>query len=317
MKKLLTIVFAAVLSGLIIVPRPVKAQDVKPDKKKKTISIKTVREENGKQIVTDTTFTFSGDMDELDLGKSGISNDSANMDVEVQVVVSSEGENTSTKRVVVMNAKDVKVGEGGKNTKVFKWTDKDGNEMAFNIDVDKDDLVSDLNRIEAELVASGKELEDEYLMLYGKLSSLDSLKNLADFEGMEKLAKLNDLDLVISSSGAMPPHHPDFMLFFDDNTVSDVELRDAGIKSKPDRLEIENMNLDIDNGVVDLEFSVKQEINPKVVVYNVYGDKVFSGKPSLMNGNYQLKMDLSKKQHGTYYLMIVSGKSSFTSRMKL
>ncbi len=328
MKKLLTIVFTAVLGGLIVFPRPIKAQELKQDKKEKTVSIKTVRQVNGKKTVFDTTYTFSGDMDILGLEKFGIFKDSADMDVEVQIIVDTDGDKTSTKRVVVVNAKGIKVDEDGKNafffdsgddvkSEVFNWVVRDGNEMAFNIDVDKDELVSDLSRIEEELEASGKGLEDEYLMLFGKLSSLDSIENLAGLEGVEKLGKLNDLDLVISSSRVMPPHRPDLMLFFDDNTVSDVELRDAGIKSKPDRLEIENMNLDIDDGVVDLSFGLKEDANSKIAVYNIYGDKIFSGKPSMMNGDYKIKMDLSKKQHGTYYLMIVSGKSSCASRLKL
>jgi hypothetical protein len=329
MKKLLTIAFITLLGGLIVVPRPIQAQEVKPDKKEKTIRIKTIKEENGKKIVNDTSFTFTGDMDELDLEKFGIVNDGKDMDVDVQIVVDSDGDKKTTKKIVVANAGEIKIDEDGKNAfffesgdgknaRVFKWTDEDGNKMAFNIDIDNDDLVNDLRRIELELEASGEELDSEYLMLFDKLSSLDSLGDIDGSEGLEKLEKLNNFNYVFSSAYPTPSHHTEFMFFSEDNdAVSDIELRDAGIKSKPDRLELENINLEIDNGVVDVEFSVKQEISPKVVVYNVYGDKVFSGKPILMNGDYQLKMDLSGKQHGTYYLMIVSGKSSFTSRMKL
>jgi hypothetical protein len=108
-------------------------------------------------------------------------------------------------------------------------------------------------------------------------------------------------------------------MFFemDDNRVTDKELRDAGIKNKPDRLDIENINLNIDDGVVDLSFALKTEGTPKVVVYNFFGDKVFSGKPELMNGHYELKMDLSTKQHGVYYLQIVQKNSSLTEKLKL
>ena len=99
--------------------------------------------------------------------------------------------------------------------------------------------------------------------------------------------------------------------------VTDEELRDAGIKNKPDRLVLDEININNEDGVIDLSFSLSEEGTPKVVVYNIYGDKVFSGKPELMNGKYQIKMDLSKKQYGTYYLMIVSGNSSKTTRLKI
>jgi hypothetical protein len=66
-----------------------------------------------------------------------------------------------------------------------------------------------------------------------------------------------------------------------------------------------------------LSFSKTEEGTPKVTVYNVYGEKVFSGKPELMNNKYEIKMDLSKKQFGTYYLQIVVAKSSKTVRLEL
>lgn len=59
------------------------------------------------------------------------------------------------------------------------------------------------------------------------------------------------------------------------------------------------------------------EESPKVTVYNVYGEKVFKGKPELINVIYKIKMDLSTKQHGTYYLQVVSTNASFTERLKL
>ena len=52
---------------------------------------------------------------------------------------------------------------------------------------------------------------------------------------------------------------------------------------------------------------------PKVTIYNFYGDKVTSVKPELLNGNYSFKVDMSNKQHGTYYIHIVSKDSSITA----
>ena len=97
--------------------------------------------------------------------------------------------------------------------------------------------------------------------------------------------------------------------------VTDMELRDANIKNKPDRLDLENIDVEIDNGVVDISFQIEGEANPSIVVYNVYGDKVFTGKPVLMNGNYEIKLDLSQKQHGTYYWQIVDKDRSFTDKI--
>lgn len=99
--------------------------------------------------------------------------------------------------------------------------------------------------------------------------------------------------------------------------VSDIELRDAGIKNKPDRLDVKNMNIDVDGGIVKLAFSLKGEKTPRIIVYNVFGEKVFKGKPELIEGNYQIKIDLSNKQHGTYYLQIVSANTSVTEKFKL
>ncbi len=45
--------------------------------------------------------------------------------------------------------------------------------------------------------------------------------------------------------------------------------------------------------------------------------KVFSGKPELMGGKYVIKIDLSIKQHGTYYLQVVQKNSSFTKKLRL
>ena len=99
--------------------------------------------------------------------------------------------------------------------------------------------------------------------------------------------------------------------------VSDIELRDAGIKNKPDRLNAQNINIEIENDIVMLSFSFKGEKTPRIIVYNVFGEKVFKGKPELVEGSYQIKIDLSNKQHGTYYLQIVSANTSLTEKFKL
>mgnify|MGYP000630955696 CR=1 FL=1 len=87
--------------------------------------------------------------------------------------------------------------------------------------------------------------------------------------------------------------------------VSDKELRDAGISNKSDRLDVEDLNIDIVDGVVDVDFIVLSEGALKVTVFNYFGERVFSGKPELMNGKYTIKMDLSTKQHGVYYMQFI------------
>ncbi|PLX12429.1 MAG: hypothetical protein C0598_05940, partial [Marinilabiliales bacterium] len=69
--------------------------------------------------------------------------------------------------------------------------------------------------------------------------------------------------------------------------------------------------------VVDLYFKLKSEGKTKVNVYNVYGDKVFSERPEIMNDQYSMRINLSDKQHGTYYIMIVNGNSSRTEKVKI
>ena len=87
------------------------------------------------------------------------------------------------------------------------------------------------------------------------------------------------------------PHpHSNFSWFsVDSDEVTDEELRDAGVKNKPDRLELDEIDINNEDGVIDLSFTLGYEGNPKVDVYNVYGDKVFSGKPELMNDKYRMK----------------------------
>ena len=59
------------------------------------------------------------------------------------------------------------------------------------------------------------------------------------------------------------------------------------------------------------------EGTPKVVVYNFFGDKVFTGKPELMNGKFQLKIDLSNKQHGEYYMQFIMKNASHTEKIRI
>jgi hypothetical protein len=153
-----------------------------------------------------------------------------------------------------------------------------------------------------------KEMEDaRVIILDEKMELLDELDELEDME-IEMIRR------------PRPPKHAYFKkhhLNRFDHGVTDKELRDAGIKNKPDRLEVEELDMDINEGVVTLGFSLKGEGNPKVEVYNFFGDQVFTGKPEAINGKYTLVMDLSQKQHGIYYLQIIDKNSSLTEKIRL
>ena len=232
MKKLLPLSLIALFGGFLMFSTTVRAQE--DSKQEKKVRIKTVKVENGKELVTDTTFIITDDMTADDLKAYGITSEGDEVDVTVDVIVDGDGKH-ETKKVIVVNGGNVS--SAGEETVLFHSGDSDGKAIIMWTDED------------------GKEME--------------------------------------------------------------IELRDAGLKNKPNRLDAEEMNINIDNGVVDFSFKTQVEGSPKIAVYNVYGDKVFSGRPELMNGTYEIKMDLSQKQFGMYCLQVVIKNASFTERLKL
>jgi len=214
----------------------------------------------------------------------------------------------------------VMVSPHGKH-KVIRWTSEDGEDYDFDFDMDVD--MEKFNEEMAKLDEEMKAMQFEFLDEEGNLTKeIIELKTLEELEGLEDLERLKNMEVIVVPPRPPHPHAPRFEKEFywhqeNDMEVSDIELRDAGIKNQPDRLEMNEIDIENEDGVVELSFSLAQEGNPKVAVYNVHGDKVFSGKPELMNDNYEIKMDLSKKQFGTYYLQIVDGKSSKTVRLNL
>ncbi len=303
--------YLLIISMLMLgIPLSITAQEKTNDNEQK-VRIKTVKVIDGKKVVSDTSFVLK-EGDDLDNVMAGF-NVGADGEDEVLVNVVVETEGGDNEKVVIIKTNDAKnvrlvQGQGGHSfysigtpldfnndmestkiiivspdsggSKVMTWQSDDGEEYVINLDEDFEKLV---------------ELEME----------IDQLK---DFENMDVR--------ILGVPGH--PHHPGMFFECEEGSgVSDMELRDAGIKNKADRLAIENINLNIDDGVVALSFSLKTEGSPKIVVYNFFGDKVFSGKPELMNGNYELKIDLSTKQHGVYYLQIVQKNRSFTEKLKL
>lgn len=338
MKRQFIIGFIMVLGGLIIVPRPIRAQEKKEDKNEKTITIKKVIEKDGKKTVIDTTFTITGDMDKVDLEKFGLGDSDGDMNVDVQVISDgADGDEIEKHIVVIADGDQVKFIENGdhsfydvkpcKNGKMI-WVDKDGKKMTMTMDVD--DIDFDIDKIRAEIDAEVLNSDSIKLVVMQELEGLEGLKELEELKSLKELDKVKEIEWIIKDNHdidfpphPLPPPHPGHgnAFFFGnghhDGPVTDIELRDAGIKSKTDRLDADEVDINIEDGVVDFTFVLKEDVSPKLVVYNISGDKVFSGKPEKMNGKYSIKMDLSKKQYGTYYIMVSAGNASFTERLHL
>jgi hypothetical protein len=347
MKNIVKIQSVLLLAFFITLPYFLFTQEEGVQEKK--VRIKTVKEVDGEKVVTDTTFTVTEQDQVKQIVKKytmSTVGDSSTQ-VMVDVVVDSDEDvewHESNKNVFIMKHGDgdeevihVPHGSGSKvikiktddgddekiivikspghsGHKVIKWVSEDGEEHEFDFDYDYDFDVEAFHDEMAKLEAEMKELQIEIIDEQGRLHD-----ELIELKHIEELEKLKNMEVIVVPPAPHDPH------FYHDYTwthkggmeVADEELREAGIKNKPDRLELDEIDVEKEDGVVDLSFSMKGEGNPKVDVYNIYGDKVFSGKPELMNNKYQIKMDLSKKQYGTYYMQIISGSSSKTLRLKL
>lgn len=367
MKKTVKIQTFLWLTIFIALPFFAASQEKTTEKK---VTVKTIKDVNGKQTVIDTTFTLSEDDDvqkivkELTWEAEGDSNVRVIADVDIESEIEVDGnkkviimkttsdnkgklsgkeenvivtlDDDGNKKVIVRSLPDKgsghKVmkfksedGEGEEviiispqrgSHKTIKWIGEDGEE--HNIDMDQDfnfewhgegmgdefaELNDEMRAMQFELLQENRELNDELI----------EWKFLQE---MERPERLRELEYFASPSSPEFRFNEDFFRYENSDQVTDMELRDAGIKNKENRLELNELDIDNENGVIDLSFSMKAEGSPKVSVYNVYGDKVFSGKPALMNSKYEIKMDLSQKQHGTYYLMIVAGDASKSIRLQ-
>jgi len=357
-----------ILAFFLSIPFSLLSQEESIEKK---VTVKIIKEVDGKKIVKDTTFIVTGDDDVkmivkqftadsegdadvmVDVSVDVDTDSDADADAEKSVIIIKSGDKTDdfyfdsdeSKKVFIYKDGDceehvmvrphcghskmmiLKSGDGedeqviimrphGKH-KVVKWTGEEGEEFEFNYEVDMENFEKDMVELNAEM----KELQIVMMDEEGHLNErIIELEHLSELEGLEDFWHFENMEVVIvpSSPHFAPRRHGDFTWHKKGRmAVTDEELRDAGIKNKPDRLELDEININNEDGVIDLSFSLSEEGTPKVAVYNIYGDKVFSGKPELMNNKYQVKMDLSKKQHGNYYLMIVSGNSSKTMRLKI
>ena len=307
-----------ILAFFMSLPVVVKSQEAKKEKK---VTIKTVKVVDGKKTVTDTTFTVTDEDDVQDVVERFTEGSSAgsskNMMVDVTVDVDDDsGEEGGRKKVVVISEVDgddghaaesnvVIVSPSGKH-KVVQWKSEDGDRYEFEYEMDN--FNEDMANLDEELKKLQFILKDAEGGEFEKMIELETIKEL---EG------LDDMNVIFIPEGFSSHGFDNNKWFSGTEEVTDMELREAGIKNKPDRLEPAEIDIDNEDGLIDLSFVLNEDGAPRVTVYNIYGDKVFSGKPELMNGKFTLKMDLSKKQHGTYYLMIVVGNTSLTERIRL
>jgi len=294
MKNQVTIAAILIITLFLMIAASGMAQD----EKEKKVTIKTVKVEDGRKVVKDTTFTVGEGEDVKDLIKDVewiVEEDSLKMTLDV--FVDEESTDHCIRKVIIRKGDgDEEVveeiilppGHKGKK-KVMKIKTDDGEEVVmvmprkhskamvwhsdddydFEFDVDHD-FEFDTKEFEEELEVHIRELEDANVFL------LD-----AEIELLDELEDLEEMEIKMIRR-PRPPKHPNLSRHHIErfeHGVSDKELRDAGIKNKPDRLEVDQLDIDNNDGVVTLNFTIPGDVSPKVEVYNFFGDKVFSGKP--------------------------------------
>ena len=322
MNKLILKAAIALLALVLVLPGSIRAQE-------KKVHIKKVKEENGEKVVIDTVFTIKEGENPDDIIKEftwvsdGDSLKTFTFDVDI------DSDNDGEHNVIIMK----KGGDGDWTThkefehkiKVVKDGDHENVFVFSDGDIDKDAM----KELHIEMLKAGEdvekmkiELENEMIIITDELKDIKKLRELEELKVIAEIEDLHEIEKIKNIEVFMPDmHHGDYSYWVHDghhgNKVSEKEIREAGIKVKADRLDLESFNINIDNGVVDIEFSIAGEASPKVLVYNFYGDKIISGKPEMMNGKYVMKIDLSGKQHGTYYLQIESKNSSTIEKLKL
>jgi hypothetical protein len=335
MKNQVTIAAVLLITLFLLISLSGMAQE---EKKEKQITIKRVEVENGKKIVKDTTFTVKEDKDvknvmaDIEWITKGDS-----MRITTDVFVDEESIGDGIKKVIIIKGdgdeeivEEIIVHSDHKGPKkVMKFKTDDGEEVVmvlprghrkamfwnsdddfeFEFDVDQDvDFEFNAKEFEAQLEAHLKELEDARVIVLDE--EMELLEEMEGFEDME-------IEMIRKPR---PPKHPYFERHHIERFeqgVTDKELRDAGIKNKPDRLEVDELDIDNNDGIITLQFAIPGGASPRVEVYNFFGDKVFSSKPEVVDGSYKLVMDLSQKQHGKYYLQIINKNSSLTEKIRL
>ncbi len=298
----------------------------------KKVRVKTIKVIDGKEVVTDTTYSIKEGDSHGDIEKkfTWVGEADSIATITMDVDIDSDIETDADHNVIIMKSGHhggkFNLKDGEKSYKIKVISD-DGDENVFfyedfDFDIDKeeiDKLKIIMKEHGDEMKKIKIELDDEKLIMLKELEGLEEIVEIEKLEHLKELEKLKEIkDIEIITSDFHDFHdHNEFYFHNSCDRVSDKELRDAGIKNKQDRLVADDFDMDIKDGVVDIEFKLATEGAPKVVVFNYFGEKVFTGKPELMNGQYMIKMDLSAKQHGTYYLQVIQKNSSLTKKIKL
>ncbi|PJB56402.1 MAG: hypothetical protein CO098_14180 [Bacteroidetes bacterium CG_4_9_14_3_um_filter_41_19] len=284
---------------------------------KKEVKVKLVKVVDGKTTTFDTVFTSKGDMEQdIRLLIDKVADVDSAQSKTISIELSANGSDSTGRpyKVMVFTGDDdiSMISSPAFNHKVRHWVDKDGRNMEFEFNLDKENmegLNEDIERQVEEAMRQREDVEREMELMNGERMKWVSMP----------------------PRPPKPPHplhpthpgHPENVYFFHDGfddggVASQEELRDAGIKSQPDLLVLTTLDIDNCGGVITLRFMPKEENHStKVTVYNYFGDKVYTGKPEMVGDVYQLTIDLSAKQPGTYFIQIVQKKSSVTQRIQL
>lgn len=276
------------------------------EKKEKQVTIKRVEVEDGKKVVKDTTFTVKeGEkVNEIIRTVSWVSDDdSTHITADIFIdeerckegkkvmIIKKEGDNETIEEFIIPS------GHKGQK-KVMKFKSDDGEEVV---------MVMPRKHRKAMVWSSDDDFEYEFDTEEFEVEMEAHMDELEDIE----------IEMIRRPKSPKRPYFETHHINRFEHAVTDKELRDAGIKNKPDRLDLDELDIDNNEGVITLKFTISGEASPKVEVYNFFGDQVFSGKPEVVNGTYKLVVDLSQKQHGTYYLQIINKNSSLTEKIRL
>lgn len=291
---------------MLLMPFLSRAQD----EEKKEVKVKMVKISDGKSIVTDTTFITRGDAEsEIKLYIDEITgHDSVDATKVIKVEVFGESGNASKENYKVMifsgeeEGKQVFISSPNGKEKGFRWIDAEGEEQEFDF------RMEEIEEITMNLEYQMKDLE----------------KHREQIEREVEVVKGPD-GFRWKHLPPPPPPRPEryeYKFFGDRNEshgmVSQEELREAGIKEQPDKLMLDVLDINNQNGLVILRFMPATDKGKvKVTVYNYFGDKVFSAKPEMVGDVYQTTIDLSAKQPGLYYIQLSRQNESVTKRIKL
>jgi len=295
---------------LLVVPAFIYAQEGE----EKEIKVKLVKVVDGKTTTFDTVFTSKGDMEQdIRLLIDKVADVDSAQSKTISIELSANGSDSTGRpyKVMVFTGDDdiSMIAPPAFNHKVKHWVDKDGRNMEFEFNLDKENMEGlrvDIERQVEEAMRQREDVEREMELMNG-----------------ERMKWVSMPPRPPKPPRPMHPEYPGNRYFFhggfdDGGVASQEELRDAGIKSQPDQLVLTTLDIDNRGGVITLRFMPKEDNHStKVTVYNYFGDKVYTGKPEMVGDVYQLTIDLSAKQPGTYFIQMVQKNASVTQRVEL